>query len=1247
MASINEILLRVEAESEDAEDSLEDVARKLNELDAEKAEAEVRAETRQARTELKAMERELRSLDRMSVSPEVEVDLLDAEFELAALQRQLAAIDREDIEIDVEVHETINRDVDSLRARMAGLRDAFGDAADGADLLDDSIGGGGLGGGVQSLGGQLVPLGGSLQVIAIIAAALIPVIAAIAGAIGALVASLAYALAGAGALATAFGSVLLPFIALGIGAVQRFSDTVAKAGSAAHKLAAAASDVSSAFAKAVAPGADAVFAGMADGLRSILPLVRSLQGPLTTLGKAVGDAFRTLGAELARPAWQSFFSMLANAAAQITPALTSSFVSLARILRDIAAAAMPFLISGLRQIADGLRSISNSTGGVEGLRGSIGGLVSQLGSWLDLIGQIGRVFLNFFAAAAPQGQQLVQWLTEGARALADWLGSAEGIAKVRDFLADVLPLAKELIEFFGRLAVAILAIGQALAPVLTPAIAGLNTLLGIITKAAGVFGDLLGPVGDLMDALGPLGVVLLPVMGPLGLLIGLLSKLGPIVDVAVGVIGDFLGLIGDLAGKLGGLGGIAAGLGVILAAPFLLAVAPLVGLIALLSKVPGLLSGLGGAAEDAFGGIKGLASDAADTVKGAFGVGGDGGGPNLLTSLRDQAVDLAGSVDVLAARFRSAGVRGAQGLAAGIRSGTANAAAAGRALLQSVGTQGGAAQTIAVLRQAGVNGARSLVQGLVSGRISVAQAGRQLIQALSQGARGGAGQLRQAGSNAGRQFGAGARQGQGPARQAGSQLSAALTAAVRAGGRLLSGVGKAAGNLFSRGVTSARGDAQRGGQNLAESGAAGARQGGRRFDPAGREGGGRFAQGLRSTVGQVVAAAQAITAICIATFTSVAAQAVGAGAAVGANFAAGIRSQVGAVAAAAQELANAARDQLPGSEPKDHSSPLYGLGDAGRALVSNFAAGISAATPAAVAAVVKMGTALRERIGAISAPMAAALEGILDPEALAGRIVRVLKKVRELGRELKANARAQKALQKDLDSDDLGSKRIARLQRQLSGADSDKERKALQAKIDELTNERKQKLEGQLGKLRGKGSEIKDAIGDQKQKLRDARRQLAEAMKQVLGNALGSAAEGLMNLKSLQADLGETIKRIFAEGASGAFGVNAARSGELEGSIISGLDTQSWLEQLVAEIQGQAGLTIEQILAKLQLAGEAGGLAPGEGGSYISGDVYNGPVDQSITNIINAPKSGGEVDPRAALAKISREQRKKGRSSRR
>ncbi len=1245
MASINEILLRVTAE-DDASDDLEALARELNELDGERAEAEVRAETRQARAELKAMERELRSLDRMSVSPEVEVDLLDAEFELAALQRQLAAIDREDIDIDVEVHETINRDVDALRARMAELRNAFGDAADGADLLDGSIGGGGLGGSIGSLNGQMGPMAGSMQLIAIAAATLIPLLAAIAGAIGALAASLAYALAGAGALATAFGSVLLPFIALGIGAVQRFSATVGKAGSAAHKLAAAASDVSSAFAKAIAPGADAVFDGMADGLRSILPLVRSLQGPLTTLGKAVGDAFRTLGAELARPAWQSFFSMLANAAAQITPALTSSFISLARILRDIAAAAMPFLISGLQQVATALRSISDSTGGVEGLRGSIGGLVSQLGSWLDLIGQIGRVFLNFFAAAAPQGQQLVQWLTEGARALADWLGSAEGIAKVRDFLADVLPLAKELIEFFGRLAVAILAIGQALAPVLTPAIAGLNILLEIITKAAGVFGELLGPVGDLMEALGPLGVVLAPVMGPLGLLIGLLSKLGPIVDVAVGAIGDFLGLIGDLAGKLGGLGGIAAGLGVILAAPFLLAVAPLVGLIALLSRVPGLLSGLGDAAEGAFGGIKSVVSDAADTVKGAFNIGGGGGGPNLLTTLRDQAVDLAGSVDVLAARFRSAGVRGAAGLAAGIRSGTANAAAAGRALLQSVG-QGGAAQTISVLRQAGVNGARSLVQGLVSGRISVAQAGRQLIQALSQGARGGAGQLRQAGSNAGRQFGAGARQGQGPARQAGSQLSAALTAAVRAGGRLLSGVGKAAGNLFSRGVSSARGSAQRGGQGLAESGAAGARRGGQRFDPAGREGGGRFAQGLQSAVGQVAAAAQAITAICIATFAGVAAQAIAAGAAVGANFAAGIRSQVGAVAAAAQELANAARNQLPGSEPKDHSSPLYGLGDAGRALVSNFAAGISAATPAAVAAVVKMGKALRERIGAISAPMAEALEGILNPEALAGRIARVLKKVRELGRELKANARAQKALQKDLDSDDLGSKRIAKMQRRLSGAGSEKEREALQAKIDQLIADRKQKLEGQLGKLRGKGSEIKDAIGDQKQKLRDARRQLAEAMKQVLGDALGSAAEGLMNLKSLQADLGETIKRIFAEGASGAFGVNAARSGELQGSIISGLDTESWLKQLVAEIQGQAGLTIEQILAKLQLAGQAGGLAPGEGGSYISGDVYNGPVDQSITNIIKAPKSGGEVDPRAALAKIGREQRKKGRSSRR
>jgi hypothetical protein len=126
------------------------------------------------------------------------------------------------------------------------------------------------------------------------------------GAAAALASSFGQAVVGAGALGIALGSTLLPAVALGIGVFRRFKEQADQAGTAAHALKGAFGDFGQVFDRTLAQGSDAVMRGLAGGLRMLQPMVRSLQGEFTNFGRVVGDAFRTLGAEFASPAWQEF-----------------------------------------------------------------------------------------------------------------------------------------------------------------------------------------------------------------------------------------------------------------------------------------------------------------------------------------------------------------------------------------------------------------------------------------------------------------------------------------------------------------------------------------------------------------------------------------------------------------------------------------------------------------------------------------------------------------------------------------------------------------------------------------------------------------------------------------------------------------------------------------------------------------------------------------------------------------------------
>jgi phage-related protein len=463
------ILLEILGDSEDGRRALADMTGDLALFSRETAEAEADLDTTTAKSSLDELKAQLQAFSAENYSTDVNVQIAKAVGDLAALQAELDRIDNENVTVDVDVRRGISERIGSLVRDVERL-----------GKETESVSKGGLSGFVSSLGeavSEADVFGVSLKQIAIVGPVVVAAIVAVVGQIAAIVASASNAVAGLGALGVAFGSTLPAAIALGIGAVLRFKEQSKLAGTAAHALRETFGDVADTFKKATAGGSDALFKGLPDALRSINPLVKELGPAFTKLGKAGGDAFRLLGKEFASPAWRKFFVFSTESLTKLTPLFARSFGAFAKILRNIATAAMPFLIQGFRLLAKGLDAIAGKTSDIKGLRNSIGGMVDSLRAWGKLLGGVTDLVSAFVSAFAPFGDEIVASLGEGAEKLADWLRSSEGSEKIKQFFEDTGPLAKELVKFIGQIALVLLQLGEFVAPVLAPIVRYFNKIL--------------------------------------------------------------------------------------------------------------------------------------------------------------------------------------------------------------------------------------------------------------------------------------------------------------------------------------------------------------------------------------------------------------------------------------------------------------------------------------------------------------------------------------------------------------------------------------------------------------------------------------------------------------------------------------------------------------------------------------------------------------------------------------------------
>lgn len=534
---IHEILFRLSGESEDAREELEKVAAELAAFSKIHAEAEAEVETQEAHDRLRRLRFQLERMEAGETNPRIRLDIAGVLAQLAAVEAELERLDREDVTIDVELRRGIMDRIQGLTRNTNLLTRASRAAGEEQAGLASRI--------AQSTV-NIGPFTTQLRVLFPLMLGFSGVIVALAGAIGALVASLAMAIAAVGALATAFVGALIPAAGLAFAVIQRFQQQSEKAGTAAHALAQGWKEFQKIL-KTLLPAADPVLRALSEILRAAGGMVRVLRPAFIQFGKAIGQAMGIFADALRDPAIRAGIADLIRLSADVFPPLIRAAVALGRIFLNIARAAMPLLVTGLEAMAGALEGIAGGTENISKLRAGIAGLVEHLEAWLDLLWQISRVFVNFFRAAAPAGLSLTKSLAGGAKALADWLGSSEGMERVGKFMKEAVPLAKEVLETFARLVVIFIQIGEVTMPFLTPLFETLNAVLTIVSALVERVAQLPAPVRQLI---GLILMILLP-----------WTKVWLIVRAVVVAIQLLAAVGGNLGGIFGGLGRIFAALG--------------------------------------------------------------------------------------------------------------------------------------------------------------------------------------------------------------------------------------------------------------------------------------------------------------------------------------------------------------------------------------------------------------------------------------------------------------------------------------------------------------------------------------------------------------------------------------------------------------------------------------------------------------------------------------------------------------
>jgi hypothetical protein len=289
--------------------------------------------------------------------------------------------------------------------------------------------------------------------------------------------------------------------------------------------------------KAVQPGTDAFINGVANGVAKIGPklgpLAAMLNPILATWGKNVQDFLTDLATD---PKWGSAFKTFADAAGRVSKIVGGpAFRDFFALLRNVAVAAMPFLIRGFEAVAAALHRWREGTENGDKLGKTIARIMGIAKQAFGFIGALVNVFFALGDAGGEAGGGMLKSLTGAANGFAKFLRSAKGSDQVKRFFKDTLPAVKSLGTLIAQLAIAFLQALQFIAPAIKFVLDGFILLVKVVNFVLSLLNRIPAPIRALLGLFFPFGTVLKLAFAPFKLL-GRIPGLFRGISRAVGLV---------------------------------------------------------------------------------------------------------------------------------------------------------------------------------------------------------------------------------------------------------------------------------------------------------------------------------------------------------------------------------------------------------------------------------------------------------------------------------------------------------------------------------------------------------------------------------------------------------------------------------------------------------------------------------------------------------------------------------------
>lgn len=518
---LQEVLLRVAGDTSDASRELGALSGQLRAFGSSKGEAELDLKgAGEVLAKLATAEAALERFDHRSVSAEASIDAHNAEAELARIRKRVFEIRAEfrkplTAEIRVKRKEellNLSRSLASISSTFApstrSMSDAFGDVYRTLKGL------------APFLSGLAIVIGTTLV------SAFLALGATAVSAIGGIIAAVTALVAALGPVAAVVGALVARFKAIGE-ALQTFKQAKEAAkeidgtASAAQKAASAFDDLTASerrffltligageFLRGVfRPATDAVFQGLTDGLSYAAAAVKPLQPAFTELGGAIGGVARLLGQMLIDPQVQEQLKGLTRAAADLVRESGPMLVGLFRLMLNVAEAVLPQVVAGFNAVGNALGEVASRGEFMGRFGGLLDTMMQSLGAVIRFVFALADAFRTAIVAAAPFGNELLDWISKGVQAFAEWGRSDAGRARIREFFVATIPLVKILITGMVQLGAVLLAAFQLVAPFLAGFKLAMLALVGTIKQVVEALNQIPPQVTQIIGVVAGLSVL--------------------------------------------------------------------------------------------------------------------------------------------------------------------------------------------------------------------------------------------------------------------------------------------------------------------------------------------------------------------------------------------------------------------------------------------------------------------------------------------------------------------------------------------------------------------------------------------------------------------------------------------------------------------------------------------------------------------------------------------------------------------